>query len=205
MSTRVYSIVCAVDLSETSPGVIEHALSEAHRHRNVGLHFMTIVEPRKGRFKRDEPGDADLKKADWTLRALVRESLPAFADDVEEDSQRELRFHTRVGQADEQIIELAMEARADRIVMGRHSNERHRKPLGGISGAVVNSAPCTVEIVQVADYGQVEDYDQCPLCVQVRSQSGGNTWFCPEHSTGRIPRLTDSVGISSPTPGWGIF
>lgn len=205
MPARFFSIVCAVDLSERSPVVIEHALSEAHRHRNISLHFITVVEPPRGRFARVEPAAADLEVADQKLRALVRESLPGFVDDME-DTQRRLRFHTRAGVADEEILELAMEARTDRIVVGCHSSEHRRKLLGGISGAIVNAATCTVEVVRVADYGPVEDdYEQCPLCVETREQSGGERWFCSEHSEGRIPRLTGSVGISSPTPGWGIF
>lgn len=205
MSTRPFSIVCAVDLSEISASVVEHALSEAYRHRQVGLHFMTVIETRKGRFAHDEPSESDLQEAGDKLRALVSESLPAFAD-ARKDLHRSLLFHMRVGKADEEIVELAMEARADRIVVGRHRRHRHRGMLGGISAAVVNTAPCTVEIVQVVDYGQTEeDYDQCSLCVQVREQSGGNRWFCSEHSVGRSPRLTRSVGITTPTPGWGIF
>ncbi len=204
MSTRAFSIVCAVDLSEISAAVVEHALSEAHRHRQVSLHFITVAETRKGRFSKKEPTETDLDEADARLRALVGEILPSFAEEGE-DLQRVVRFHARAGKADEQIVELAMEARADRIVMGRHSSDVHRKTLGGIAGAVVNAAPCTVEIVQLADYGQVdEDYDACAACVEVRAQSGGEKWFCPEHSDGRAPRLSGRIGVTT-TSGWGIF
>lgn len=197
-------MVCAVDLSEISPAVIEHALSEAHRHDAVSMHFLTVVE-RKGRFSKQEPSQADLEESDKNLRALVRESLSVFADD-REGSKREIRFHTRMGKADEQILELALEARADRVIVGRHSNEKHRKPMGGISAAVVNGAVCTVEIVQIADYGELEEeYDQCAECVLVRERSGGSKWFCGEHSDGRVPRLSGSVGMTSPATGWGIF
>jgi nucleotide-binding universal stress UspA family protein len=205
MSKRPFSIVCAVDLSEISPAVIEHALAEAHRHDTVSMHFLTVAETRKGRFSKQDPSQRDLEETDQNLRALVRESLSVFADD-REGLKREVRFHTRMGKADEQILELALEARADRIIVGRHSNPKHRKPMGGISAAVVNAAACTVEIVQVADYGAVEEeYEQCAECVLVRERSGGSSWFCGEHSDGRMPRLSGSVGVTSYTPGWGIF
>lgn len=205
MSTRSFSLVCAVDLSEMSPAVILHALSEAHRHDNVRLHFLTTVEKSKGRFKSVEPAPGDLEKANQDLVALVQESLPAF---VEEGgtATRTLHFHTRLGKADEQILELALEARADRIIVGRHSLDHHQKKLGGISAAVVNRAPCTVEVVQIVDYGPSDDeMEQCEECVKVRESSGGERWFCKEHSDGRMPRLSGSVGITSHTPGWGIF
>lgn len=204
MSSRPYSLVCAVDLSESSSAVIAHALSEAHRHREVSVQFLTVCETKKGRFSKTDPMLSDLEEADKKLRALVRDSLPAFADS--EESKRTLRFHARAGKADEQILELAQEARADRIVVGHHSNERHSKSPGGIAAAVVNAAPCTVEIVQVPNYSAPEhNYERCAECVRVRESSGGNQWFCKEHSDGRTPRLSGSVGITSPTPGWGIF
>jgi hypothetical protein len=63
-----------------------------------------------------------------------------------------------------------------------------------------------VEIVRTADYGEIENnYEQCAECVTVRERSGGSRWFCEEHSDGRMPRLSGSVGITSPTPGWGLF
>jgi nucleotide-binding universal stress UspA family protein len=190
-------------LSESSSAVIAHALSEAHRHREVSVQFLTVCETKKGRFSKTDPVLSDLEESDQKLRALVQDTLSAFTDAGE--SKRTLRFHARAGNADEQILELAQEARADRIVVGHHSSERHRKP-GGIAAAVVNAAPCTVEIVLVPNYSAPEhDYEQCAECVRVRESSGGNQWFCKEHSDGRTPRLSGSVGITSPTPGWGIF
>lgn len=205
MSNRAFSLVCAVDLSEISPAVIEHALSESHRHRDVSMHFLTVCEPQKGRFLKKAPEVADIEEADKKLRALVRESLPTFAD-ASEGSKRQLRFHTRCGKAEEQILELALESRADRVILGRHSNEKHRRTMGGISAAVVNEAVCTVEVVQIPNYGVVEeDYETCAECVLVRERSGGERWFCEEHSDGREPRLSGNLGITSPVSGWGIF
>jgi nucleotide-binding universal stress UspA family protein len=205
MPTRAFSLVCAVDLSEMSSAIIEHALSEAQRRSDVSMHFLTVCEPRKGRFTKTDPVQSDLEEADKKIRELVRESLPTFAVGGDQ-AKRQVRFHTRTGKAAEQILELALEARADRVIVGRHSNERHRRPIGGVTAAVVNAASCTVEVVQIPSYGEVkEDYEQCHECVKVRERSGGNKWFCAEHNDGRAPRLSGSVGVSSPISGWGIF
>ena len=88
MSNRAFSLVCAVDLSENSHAVIEHALSESCRHRDVSMHFLTVCEPKKGRFLKKDPVLADLEEADQRLRALVRESLPTF-DKTDEDTKRQ--------------------------------------------------------------------------------------------------------------------
>lgn len=205
MSNRAFSLVCAVDLSERSSAVIEHALSEAHRHREMSMHFLTVCEAQKGRFLKTDPTLADMQEADARLRALVRESMPTFSD-PSKSSRSEVRFHTRGGKADEQILELALEARADRVIIGHHSSDSHRRPMGGIAAAVVKAAICTVEVVQTADYGEVEeDYAACAECVLVREQSGGERWFCEEHSDGRAPRLSGNLGITSPALGWGNF
>lgn len=184
--------------------VVEHALSQTNHHRDLSLHFLTVCEPQKGRFLKKDPVLDDLQEADRKLRALVRENLPTFVNALE-DSKRQLRFHTRSGKADEQILELALEARADRVIIGRHSNENHRR-MGGISAAVVNAAVCTVEVVQIANYGAIEeDYATCSECVLVREKSGGERWFCNEHNDGRAPRLSGSVGKTSAVSGWGMF
>ena len=205
MSIQPFVVVCAVNLGEISAIVIEHALAEAHRHQNVSLHFLTVIETRRGRFSTRRVSEEELQGADEQLRSLVRDLISAFVD-RSEDVRREVRFHTRAGRVDDQIVELALEARADRIIIGRHADEQRRKTLGSVSSTVVNAAPCTVEIVQVADYERMEQsYEQCPECVQVREQSRGDQWFCSEHHEGRVPRLSASVSSSSMTPGWGMF
>lgn len=205
MSTRPFVIVCAVDLSEFAPSVIEHALDQAHRHRTVDLHFLTVVETSKHFFSHGQPTSLDLENTDEQLRELVEESLPAFADSSAE-VKRKLRFHTRAGAAEDEIVELAHEARADRIVLGRHGARKRRAKMGGIAGKVVEAAPCTVHVVQLGDYeGAREDFEQCIQCMQSREDTGGDVWFCAEHSEGRAPRLMRSVGVSTPTPGWGVF
>jgi len=205
MSTRPIHIVCAVDLSECSSAVIEHALDEARRYAHVVVHFITVLEVDQGIFNRAAPTDTQLQEVEASLRALVEESLPAFSDSSGE-SQRHIRFHIRVGRPDYEIVELAYEAQARRIIVGRRGARIRSKHLGGIASRVVQESPCTVLIVQLANYdGTEHNYERCLDCVDVRESSGGEQWFCQQHQEGRMPRLTQTVGVTSPIPGWGIF
>lgn len=205
MSSRAFHIVCAVDRSEFSESVIEHALDEARRYPNVILHFITILEEGKGIFSSKEPAEAELEEADNCIRRLVAEALPAFADDNGE-ANRQLRFHTRAGEPANEVVELAFESRAERVVVGRFGARQRRGKMGSIAERVVDKAPCTVHVVQPSDYeGLREDYERCPECAQIREQSRDGMWFCPEHLDGRSKRLARAnVGIGSPTPGWGV-
>ena len=205
MTSRPFHIVCAVDLSEFAPSVIENALDEAHRHAEVVLHFITVLEPGKGLITHKAPTVAQLEEAELQVRSLVAEALPAFADDGP-NAKRRILFHARAGKPEEQIVELAFEARAERIVLGRHGSHIRRDGMGTVASRVVSTAPCTVYVVQPSHYEDAqEDYESCAKCVAVRESSGGQAWFCPEHSEGRVPRLSESVGVSSHTPGWGVF
>ena len=205
MSSRAFHIVCGLDLSEYSPAIIEQALDEAHRRPHVTLHFITVLEEGKGVFTSKQPTEAELEDADTRLRFLVAETLPAFADENAE-RQRLLRFHTRAGTPDTEIVELAFESRAERIIVGRHGAKVRRGTMGSIAARVVEAAPCTVHVVQLTDYEGVEDdYDRCPECAQIREQELEGAWFCKAHLDGRSKRLARSrVGISLPAPGWGV-
>lgn len=205
MNSKPIHIVCAVDLSEYSIAVIEHALDEAHRHTNVVLHFITVLETDRSMFTKKVPTSAQLEEIESRLRGLVEESLPTFSD-TNDAVKRRIRFHVRVGRPDDEIVELAYEAQASRVIVGRHGARNRNRRTGSIATRIVESAPCTVLVVQAAQYEPAEhNYAHCPTCVQVRESSGGEQWFCKEHNLGRTPRLSQSVGTTSSTPGWGLF
>ncbi len=205
MSSRAYHIVCGLDLGEFSPVIIEQALDEAHRHLHVMLHFITVLEEGKGVFTNKQPTDAELEEADTRLRFLVAETLPAFADG-DADKERLLRFHTRVGKPDEEIVELAYESRAECIIIGRHGAKLHKGKMGSIATRIVEAAPCTVHVIQLSDYeGVDDDFNRCPDCARIREEGTG-AWFCKAHQDGRSKRLARSrVGVVNPIPGWGVF
>jgi nucleotide-binding universal stress UspA family protein len=204
-STNPFVIVCAVDLGEMSTVVVEHALAEARHHSSVRLHCLTVI-PGKGRLRPTRPADSEFEEARTALEKIVSEEITnlGFSDD---GCNRQLRYHVRWGDAGDEIIELAYESRAKMIVIGRYTEHaRHGGRAGSTATRVLLDAPCSVFAVTVIDNGlPSEDYNQCEACVQVRATSGGERWFCDEHMGEREPRLSSHVGLSSNTPGWGLF
>lgn len=199
MSTRpTHVIVAALDSSEIAPLVLEHAFAQASGHPSVSLHVLAVVDTGRNFLHRDRDHSAELEQAERRLRALVQEELDNFD---RTDQQISVRVHARTGVPDEQIIELAAEARAQLIVMGRHGERGHRPFLvGSVPERVTRAARCPVFIVQVPDYGTNEASEaQCEACVEVRRESDGERWFCRQHSE-EYPWRRSSVWVSERMP-----
>ncbi len=117
------------------------------------------------------------------LRKLVDETVELF--DGWDDGEVQIRVHARAGKPAQQVVELAAEAEADVIFLGRHGvRERGRLELGSVPAQVLKTASCPVMVLQVPDYGphEVDPADQCTECVATRSDTSGETWFCSKHS-----------------------
>lgn len=186
-------MICAIDRGEVSPLVIERALADALHHKNVNLHIITVVGE-----------EAEAEEANASLHQLVDEILPTFADEAS-GALRRIKMHTRVGETAAQIVELAYESRAHVIFVGRFGGPNPGRRLGRTATDVVNTAPCTVQVVQVPYYDE-EGPEMCAACARVREDSDGERWFCDAHNDGRIPRLMERVGTTiTSTPGWGLF
>lgn len=203
MTTTPYVIVCALDLSDDSTAIAARAFDEAKRHEGAILHFLTLVEPKSRRNRHPTP-DSELEYIDQTLQAIVRDAYEVFAPFVAMDASG-LRVHIRKGPAHEEIVSLALEVRADVIIIGHHGTSGKKRAEGGIPAAVLGEAPCSVTVVRPKDLSTLSTEVECQGCVEMRASSGGAQWFCEEHQEGRVPRLRERVGNSSYTPGWGIF
>lgn len=161
-----YRIVVALDLSEYSDVVLEHALDLAARHDACDIQVIVVHE--------QERSLDDEKKR---LFALVRDKLPTFHA---EDHDWTLRMHVRIGDSADQIAALAGEALADVIVIGRFGRHRTSWLHGSVTDRVLAQAPCSTLVVQLTDRA-VEAEPQCPACVEVRRVSDGERWFCDKH------------------------
>lgn len=161
-----YRMVVALDLSEYSDVVIEHALDLAARHEACDLHVVVVHEP-----------DTTMEDEKQRLVALLRDKLQTFRA-AEHDWQ--VRLHVRVGDTADQIGALAGEAQADVIVIGRFGRHRVLRRVGGVTERVLARAPCSTLVVQLTDQA-VEAEPQCPECVAVRKESNGENWFCAAH------------------------
>ncbi len=179
MTTRT-SIVVALDLSEYSEIVLEHALDQAVRHSDPDLHFLTVVD-----------AHADVEDTKSRLAALVIEGL----DDFDCAGWR-ARLHVRAGPAAEEITALAAEIRAHLIVVGRFGVHHTRRRIGTVAHRVIEAATCPTLVVGLND--QSPDHDQCPDCTRVRAESDGERWFCVAHSGPDRERLATAL-VHGPT------
>ena len=161
-----YRMVVALDLSEYSRVVLEHALDLAARHDACDIHLLVVHEE-----------GARLEDEKQQLAALTRENLDTFHA-AQHDWH--VRLHVRTGNPVDQIAALAGEAQADVIVIGRFGRHRARGRLGGVTERVLAQAPCSTLVVQLTDQ-VVGATPQCPECVAVRRDSAGERWFCDAH------------------------
>lgn len=163
---RRYKIVVGIDLSEYSDIVLEHALDQAARHDAPEIHLLTVREKRK-------PSSDEVKQALWER---VYGPLEAFN---RHGTDWRAQLHVRRGKPDEQIAQLAAEIRADLIVIGQFGLHNPRSAAKNLPNRILHAAVCPTLVVGMPE---VLDTKQCPVCVAVREDSDGETWFCDEHS-----------------------
>jgi nucleotide-binding universal stress UspA family protein len=190
MAAARYRIVIALDGSEYSEIVLEHALDQAARHDAPDLHVLAVVEH-----------DCEIAAAKVRLATEILEGLATFR--AGRPAWR-TTLHVCAGKASEEIVDLAAEVLADLVVIGRYGiHDRHGhltahhggRRRGSIADDVLERAPCPVLVVKLTDH-PVEAQPQCPACVEIRALSDGARWFCAEHASDRVPRLTELVSGS---------
>jgi nucleotide-binding universal stress UspA family protein len=166
-SRRRYRIVVALDGSEYAEIVLEHALDQAVRHTAPDLHFITVCGP-------GESID-DVKSR---LASLVTEGIHTFFGDR---TDWRARLHVGAGEPADEIVSLAADVRADLVVVGQYG-VHGSTPMGSVTARVVASSPYPTLVIGFGESGpSVGERMQCPACVQMRDESDGEHWFCPDH------------------------
>jgi nucleotide-binding universal stress UspA family protein len=168
-AVRRYRIVVGIDLSEYADIVIEHALDQAARHDQPELHLLTVRERRR-------PTAEEVKRALW------ERVYPALETFNRHGSDWRAQLHVRRGKPEVEIAELAADLRADLIVIGQFGLHTPRARDKNLPNRVLQHAVCPTLVVGMP--GEL-DARQCPICVAVREQSDGQSWFCPEHAGDR--------------------
>jgi nucleotide-binding universal stress UspA family protein len=186
--TRRFRIVAALDRSEYSEIVLEHAIDQAARHDAPDLHFVTVVD-------RKHP-DLDAVKA-W-LATEVMQGLESFG---RQGPDWRSRLHVLEGKPADEIATFAADLAADLLVIGRFgAHERH----GSITDQVVPRAPCPTLVVNLTEH-VVDPVTQCAACVELREASDGERWFCAEHSNSDRLRLSTLLPLSGPSVHGGTL
>ena len=203
MGQRPYTIIAGIDRSESSELVLEHVIDAASRYRSAEIHVLGVVDT--GHHLRRSGGehDAELDQLDRSLRGQVEQALDDFDHPERRHTGWRIRVHARAGVPHEQILELAAEARADLILLGRHGvRGRTTRSMGSVPARVLEQARCPVLVLQTPDWDESasEAAEACPACVAVRRDSSGERWFCDEHSQDGYPWRTAYIMPSARMP-----
>jgi nucleotide-binding universal stress UspA family protein len=184
------TILAAVDYSDTSSLVVEQAVAMARREQSVELHFLHVNHGR--------PNDDDEREArrtellEWLGARLKSEGVPSSAKVV---------GHEATGDAAHVIVEMASDLHADNVVIGTHGRRGVRRMvMGSVSESVVKNCGCPVLVVRRKahheNYPRIEP--PCPQCVETRTQTGGNQFWCDHHLEKHGRRHTYySTGLAS--------
>ena len=181
---RPFRMVVALDDAEYAENVREHAIDQASRHGTVALHVASVA--------RDPSATKALEqRLTLTVVSALEELRGSF-------TQWTSRLHIRTGKAHREIADLVAELDADMLVIGRfglHATLLHES----IADRVIGLVGCPVLVVGLGAH-ELEPQPQCPRCVEVRTNSAAERWFCDVHAapgridlTLRLPSSTTSV------------
>lgn len=189
--TAPFRIVLGIDFSDTSMLALEEALAQAALRPSSELHFACVI---------------DSDHADLVPQAQRHASMVQIADDMRDrlgkvarDALARLRArggetstlgfaHVRVGAIAEQLTSLAMELRADLIVVGTHGRRGMRRlMMGSVAEKAVRLAPCPVLVVRPRNFHAMDTVPAleppCAACVATRERTAGAEWWCAAHSS----------------------
>ncbi len=168
------SVLAAIDFSEGSTLVVQHAVDAVRQMKTDELHFLHVLTVERGEAEAEGP------------RAEFEEWLAARlqgADGVPETVK--VVAHEATGNPADVIIETASDLLTNLVVVGTHGRRGlQRMVMGSVAEAVVRSAGCPVLVVrpQMHEQRVPRIEPPCPRCVETRSKSEGRELWCEQHN-----------------------
>ncbi|MEJ7598643.1 MAG: universal stress protein [Kofleriaceae bacterium] len=151
-------VVVGYDFSQNARAALQRAVTHARAPRHV-LHVLCVIDSRDPVPGIPAPGGVDHQYAARVQDVLVAEIQSELATS---DDPTPVHFfvHARIGKPAPEILELAREIGADLIVLGNHGlTGLERLVIGSTSEKVVRDAGCSVEVVRVKQYRNVDLMD----------------------------------------------
>lgn len=211
-----YTILVAVDFTETSELAFEKSLELTASNPAARLHVVTVV-PTIHTINPELPGsDAALgvwRSSEQTadqLREYVAKRTRSFRDKnptLAAASLERIVAHVRFDAPAEEVAQLAADLEADLVIVGTHGRRGlSRMVLGSVAEGTVRLAPCPVLVVRPkttpAPVPAIEP--PCPRCVEARRASAGRDFWCEQHRERHGQRHTyhqgDRVGAETNMP-----
>jgi nucleotide-binding universal stress UspA family protein len=168
------TVLAAIDFSEASDLVVEHALAMARQADAHEIHFLHV------RPIPSDEADREARQIEFEqwLDARVRDngSVPYTIKVV---------AHEAYGDAADVIVEMAGDLLASAVVVGTHGRKGlQRMVMGSVAESVVRNAGCPVLVARPQMHREpaARIEPPCPQCVERRAQSGGEQLWCEQHS-----------------------
>ncbi len=176
------NILAAIDYSEGSTSVVEHAVAISQRSRPCNLHFLHVHASRS-KDHEDDAGNEGNEGRRLELLEWVGARLPQ-ADDALEGIT--VIAHEATGDPWHLIVQLASDLTSDVVVLGTRGRKGlDRLMMGSVAEAVSRHCGCSVFVVRkkVHERPFADLEPVCGVCVETRLQSQGNVLWCHDHVT----------------------
>jgi nucleotide-binding universal stress UspA family protein len=146
-------VVAGIDFSPIGELALDHVLELAAEDPSVEPHFVHVAQAYGPMLRLELEGPdgtraISMEQASELLRAHVEEHVQKLK------SRRPVRFgravtHIAVGNAAQEIAQLALDLDADLVVVGTHGRRGLRRMLlGSVAEAVIRMAHCPVYVVR---------------------------------------------------------
>jgi nucleotide-binding universal stress UspA family protein len=168
------NILVAIDYSDGSTSVVEHALAISQGYRPCTLHFLHVNQ---SRVKDDEGQEAQrFELMEW-LAARLPQADEALADVT-------VIAHEATGDPWHVIVQMASDLMSDMVVLGTGGRKGlERMMMGSVAEAVSRHCGCSVSVLRKKAHDQpfMELEPRCGLCVEARLESKGAVLWCHDH------------------------
>jgi len=172
-----YTILAAVDYSDTASLVVQEAVDLARQKHAGGLHFLHVSHG---------PVDPMDEAAHEARHAELLEWLGARLEGTRGlGPEAKVIGHEASGDPARLILELAGELSTDMVIVGTHGRKGvQRLLLGSVAATVVKECGCPVLVVRPKqhEHAAISIEPACPQCVEARLQSHGKALWCEQHA-----------------------
>ncbi|MBX3274494.1 MAG: universal stress protein [Sandaracinaceae bacterium] len=138
---KPYKIVVGVDFEATGDVALADALRLLREHPNDELHAAFVVRRAKKTFSAAELAQLEREMASASERLEARVQNLCEAIFPGESWEQAVHFHVRLGDAAEQLLQVAIDYDADLLVVGTHARKGVEKLLlGSVAQRLIETA-----------------------------------------------------------------
>lgn len=156
MSAQHSQVVVGFDFTQSARAAMYRAIAVANRAPFHILHFVCAIEPHGQIPNHPHHGRVDFAYVERIENALLDEIAVELKGAAISDRVH-FFVHVRIGQAAEEVLDLAREVGADLIIVGSKGlTGVERLVLGSVAEHIVREAGCTVEVARAKTYQHVD-------------------------------------------------